>query len=124
MGSTTGVWGMQFGSFGLLRHLFRFVPRPHGDSEEIRHLVSQQFHIPETVLPVHVPTRYCYLHPSPALNLLCTGSSKIEKTDSNADSYHLSFDMFQPSLIQHFVLDGQQALFCFWHRGQSSWDQF
>jgi hypothetical protein len=87
MGSTTGVWGLQFGSFGLLRHLFRFVPCPHGDSEEIRHLVSQEFHIPETVLPVHVPTRHCYLHPSPGLNLLCTGSSKIEKTDSRADPY-------------------------------------
>jgi hypothetical protein len=44
MGSATGIWGLQLGSFGLLRHLFRFVASPHGDSEEIRHLVSQEFH--------------------------------------------------------------------------------
>jgi len=49
MGSATGVWGLQSGSFGLLRHLFRFAPSPHGDSEEIRHLVSQEFHIPATI---------------------------------------------------------------------------
>jgi len=86
MGSATGVRGLQSGSFGLLRHLFRFTPSPHGDSEEIRHLVSQEFysgdHHPPP--PVRVPTRHCCLHPTPSLNLLCTGSSKIEKTDSSA----------------------------------------
>src|SRR4051794_12118998 len=99
MGSATGVWGLQFGSLSLLRHLFRFVPCPHGDSEEIRHLVSQKFRISETLLPVHVSTRHCYLHLSLSLNLLCTRSSKIEKTGPSAGLYPLSFEMFQPWLI-------------------------
>ena len=75
MGSTTGIWGLQFGCVGLLRHLFRFVPSSHGDSEEIRHLVSQEIPYSEDhPPPVHVPTRHCCLHPSLSLNLLCTKS--------------------------------------------------
>ena len=80
MGSATGVWGLQFGSLGLLRHLFRFVPSPHGDPEEIRHLVSQEIPCSEDdSSQVHVLTRHYCLHPSLSLNLLCTRSSKIEK---------------------------------------------
>lgn len=56
MGSATGVWGLQFGSLGLLRHLFRFVPSPHGDSEEIRHLVSQEIPYSEDPPPPPPPS--------------------------------------------------------------------
>jgi hypothetical protein len=57
MGPATGVWGLQSGSFGLLRHLFRFVTSPHGDSEKIRHPVSQEIPYSGDHPPVRVPTR-------------------------------------------------------------------